>query len=143
MGLRYNLLYGNGQVSCRMYRNFDQVWKGLTKSTFATYNFDPLFLIFMYIMILMVFVFPFIALGIALAQPVIPWEIADMSILAIILTLFLWGISNYRFRFPMYTILFYPLSAIFMTIIAIASMVLTLQGKALWKGRTMPKTVKP
>jgi chlorobactene glucosyltransferase len=143
MGLRYNLLYGNGQVSCRMYRNFDQVWKGLTKSTFATYNFDPLFLIFMYIMVLTVFVSPFIVLGIALAQPVIPWSIAGMSILAILLTLFLWGISNYRFHFPMYTILFYPLSAIFMTVIAIASMVLTLQGKALWKGRTMPKTVKP
>ncbi|MCX6005769.1 MAG: glycosyltransferase [Chloroflexi bacterium] len=62
--------------------------------------------------------------------------------LAIVMALILWSISNYRFHFPMYLILIYPLSAIFMTVVAFASMVLTIQGKALWKGRTMPKTVK-
>ncbi|MBN1375799.1 MAG: glycosyltransferase [Dehalococcoidia bacterium] len=143
MGLRYRLLDGNGQVSCRMYRNFNQVWKGLTKSTFATFNFEPFFLVFMYIAILLVFVSPFIMLGIALAQPEIPWGIAGMATLTILLTVFLWAISNHHFRFPLYLILIYPVSAIFMTVIAIASMVLTLQGKALWKGRAMPKTVKP
>lgn len=143
MGLRYRLLDGNGQVTCRMYKDFEQVWKGLTKSTFATFNFDPFFLVLMYIIVLLVFVCPFIILGIALAQPVIPWEIAAMSIWAVLLTLLLWAISNHRFKFPLYLILIYPLSAIFMTVIAIASMVLTMQGKALWKGRAMPKTVKP
>ena len=142
MGLRYRLLDGNGQVSCRMYRNFDQVWKGLTKSTFATFNFDPFFMILMQLLILAVFVSPIIVLIIALAQPVIPWVVAAMSGWAIVLTLILWSISNYRFHFPMYLILIYALSAIFMTVIALASMVLTIQGKALWKGRTMPKTVK-
>jgi chlorobactene glucosyltransferase len=142
MGLRYRLLDGGGQISCRMYRSFEQVWKGLTKSTFATFNFDPFFLIFMQLLILAVFICPIVVLIIALAQPVIPLEVACMSGLAIILTLILWSISNYRFHFPMYTVLIYPLSAIFMVVIALASMVLTIQGKALWKGRTMPKFVK-
>jgi len=142
MGLRYRLLDGNGQVSCRMYRDFDQVWKGLTKSTFATFNFDPFFLVFMQLVILAVFVSPIIVLVIALAQPSVPWQVAGMSGLAIILALILWSISNHRFHFPLYLVLIYVLSAIFMTIIAVASMVLTIQGKALWKGRTMPKTVK-
>ena len=142
MGLRYRLLDGNGQVSCRMYRNFDQVWKGLTKSTFATFNFDPFFMVFMQLLILAVFVSPIIVLIIAFAQPIIPWEVASMSGLAIILSLLLWSISNYRFHFPLYLILIYAFSALFMTVIALASMVLTIQGKALWKGRKMPKTVK-
>lgn len=142
MGLRYRLLDGNGQVSCRMYRNFDQVWKGLTKSTFATFNFDPFFTVFMQLLILAVFVSPIIILIIAFAQPSIPWEVAGMSGLAIVLALLLWSISNHRFHFPLYLILIYALSSLFMTVIALASMVLTIQGKALWKGRTMPKTVK-
>jgi chlorobactene glucosyltransferase len=142
MGLRYRLLDGNGQVSCRMYRNFDQVWKGLTKSTFATFNFDPFFTVFMQLLILAVFVSPIIILIIAFAQPAIPWEVAGMSGLAIVLALLLWSISNYRFHFPLYLILIYALSSLFMTVIALASMVLTIQGKALWKGRMMPKTVK-
>ena len=143
MGLKYRLMDGNGQVSCRMYCNFDQVWKGLTKSAFATFNFDPYFLVLMWSLVVIFFVSPLIVLGIGLAQPQFPLEILAMSGLAIFLTLFLWTISHQRFRFPLYLVLIYPLSAIFMTVIAIASMVLTLQGKARWKGRIMPRTVKP
>ena len=142
MGLCYRLLDGNGQVSCRMYRNFDQVWKGLTKSTFATFSFDPFFMTLMQLLILAIFVSPITVLIIALAQPVVPWALVGMSGWAIVITLILWSISNYRFHFPLYLILIYPFSAIFMVVIAFASMVLTIQGKALWKGRSMPKTVK-
>jgi hypothetical protein len=39
-------------------------------------------------------------------------------------------------------VLIYPASAVFMTVIAIASMILTMQGKAMWKDRLMPKFVK-
>ena len=89
-----------------------------------------------------IFVSPITVLIIALAQPVVPWALVGMSGWAIVITLILWSISNYRFHFPLYLILIYPFSAIFMMVIAFASMVLTIQGKALWKGRSMPKTVK-
>ena len=143
MGLKYKLLDGGGLVSCRMYRNFDQTWKGLTKSTFATFNFDPYFITLMYILVLIFYVSPPIVLGIGLAQPQIPLEITAMAGIAVILNIVLWTISNIRFHFPLYVVLFYPLSAIFMTVVAFASMILTMQGKALWKGRSMPKFVKP
>ena len=142
MGLKYKLLDGDGLVSCRMYRNFDQVWKGLTKSTFATFNFDPFFLILMWTLVLIFFVSPPIVLGIGLAQPQVPMEITIMAGIAVILNIVLWTISHLRFHFPLYLVLIYPLSAVFMTVIALASMVLTMQGKALWKGRSMPKFVK-
>jgi chlorobactene glucosyltransferase len=143
MGLKYKLLDGGGLVSCRMYRNFDQTWKGLTKSTFATFNFDPYFLTLMYILALIFYVSPPIVLGIGLAQPHIPLEITAMAGIAVLLNIVLWTVSNIRFHFPLYVVLFYPFSAIFMTIVAFASMILTMQGKALWKGRSMPKFVKP
>jgi len=142
MGLKYKLLDGGGLVSCRMYRNFDQTWKGLTKSTFATFNFDPYFLILMYTLVLIFYVSPPIVLGIGLSQPQIPLEITAMAGIAVVLNLVLWTVSNLRFHFPLYVVLFYPFSAIFMTVVAFASMILTMQGKALWKGRSMPKFVK-
>ncbi len=142
MGMKYKLLDGDGLVSCRMYRDFDQVWKGLTKSTFATFNFDPFFLILMWALVLIFFVSPPIVLGIGLAQPQVPMEITVMAGIAVILNIVLWTNSHLRFHFPLYLVLIYPLSAVFMTVIALASMVLTMQGKALWKGRSMPKFVK-
>ena len=143
MGLKYKLLDGGGLVSCRMYRNFEQVWKGLTKSTFATFNFDPFFLVFMWTLVIIVFISPLIVLGIGLAQPQVPVGITAMAAAAVFLNLVLWTVSHIRFHFPLYLVLIYPLSTIFMTVVAIASMVLTMQGKARWKGRSMPKVVKP
>jgi chlorobactene glucosyltransferase len=142
MGLRYRLLDGNGQVSCRMYHNFDQVWKGLTKSTFATFNFDPVFLVTIWLLVLMIFVEPLVMLIISFALPQIPFAVTAAAGLAVLLALLLWAVSNFRFHFPGYLVLTYPVSTILMATIALASMVLTMQGKALWKGRLMPKTVK-
>jgi len=138
MGFSYRLLDGSGQVSCRMYRNFHQTWTGLTKSTFATYNFDPLLLIFLQLSVLLLFVEPLIVFIMGIVQP-LAFEVTAMAGLGIIFSLLLFGMSYHRFQFPFYLVLLYPLSAIFMVVIAIASMVLTMQGKAKWKGRSMPK----
>jgi chlorobactene glucosyltransferase len=134
----YSLLDGNGQVSCRMYRNFDQTWTGLTKSTFASFNSDPVFLIFMQLIVLLLFVEPLIVFIMGLVQP-FPFDITAMAGLGVSLSLLLFGISHRRFQFPLYLVFLYPVSAIFMVVIAFASMVLTMQGKAKWKDRTMPK----
>ena len=142
MGLKYKLLDGDGLVSCRMYSNFEQVWKGLTKSTFATFNFDPFFLTLMWALVIIFFVSPPVVLVIGLAQPQVPVEITAMAGIAVFLNLVLWTISHLRFHFPLYLVLIYPFSATFMTVVALASMILTIQGKALWKGRIMPKFVK-
>jgi len=143
MGMAYRLLDGNGQISCRMYRNFDQVWKGLTKSTFASFNFDTFFLIFMWTVVLAIFVEPWIMLGFGLAQPALPFEITAQATMAVFLSLLLFTVSNHRFQFPLYYVFLSPVSALFMTAVALASMVLTMQGKARWKDRNMPKTVRP
>jgi hypothetical protein len=114
----------------------------LTKSTFATFNFDPFFLVLMWTLVIIVFVGPPVVLGIGLAQPQVPMEITAVAAVAVILSLVLWTVGHLRFHFPLYLILIYPLSAIFMTVVAFASMILTMQGKALWKGRRMPKFMK-
>jgi chlorobactene glucosyltransferase len=143
MGLRYRLLDGNRHVSCRMYHNSSEVWKGLTKSNFATFNFDPFLMISMYMLVLAVFIGPLAILGINLAQPQPYIDVTAAALLAIFLALVLWWVNQIRFHFPPYLIVLYPFSAVIMIVIAFASMILTMQGKAQWKGRNMPKNVKP
>ena len=142
MRLRYCLLDGYRHISCRMYRNYDQVWKGLTKSTFATFNFDPFFIVFMYILVLILFISPLAVLIASIFIPGFPIQITIMAGIGVLLAVILWILNNRRFHFPLYLVLTYPASVIFMTIIAMASMVLTMQGKAKWKDRLMPKFVK-
>ena len=142
MGLKYRLMDGNGQVSCRMYHNLGQVWKGLTKSTFATFSFDPYFLILMWTLVVIVFLSPIVMLIIGLIIPQVPHLITMLAALAVLLTMILWSVNHIRFHFPLYLVLIYPASTVFMTVIAIASMILTMQGKARWKDRLMPKSVK-
>ncbi len=138
MRFAYSLLDGNGLISCRMYRNFHQTWTGLTKSTFASFNFDPFLLIFMQLIVLLIFVEPLIVFIMGLVHP-FAFDITAMAGLGISLSFLLFGISHRRFQFPLYLVFLYPVSAIFMVVIAIASMVLTMQGKAKWKDRSMPK----
>jgi chlorobactene glucosyltransferase len=142
MRLRYSLLDGYRCTSCRMYSNLSQVWKGLTKSTFATFNFNPFFIVFIYLMVLILFISPLVVLIAAIFIPGFPAQITIMAGIAVFLALLLWVLSNLRFHFPLYLVLTYPASVIFMTVIAMASMVLTMQGKATWKDRVMPKFVK-
>lgn len=142
MRLRYRLLDGYRHISCRMYKNLDQVWKGLIKSTFATFNFNPFFMVFIYLLILILFLGP---LALLIASPFIPGfplSVLILTLAATMLAATLWILSDLRFHFPFYLVFTYPLSVVFMTVIALASMVLTLQGKARWKDRVMPKFVK-
>jgi chlorobactene glucosyltransferase len=138
MRFAYSLVDGNGQVSCRMYRGFRQTWIGLTKSTFASFNSDPFLLIFMQLVVLLLLVEPLIAFLMGLLQP-FPFDITAIAGLGISLALLLFGITYHRFQFPLYLIFLYPVSAIFWVVIAFASMILTMQGKAKWKDRRMPK----
>jgi chlorobactene glucosyltransferase len=138
MRFAFSLLDGNGQVSCRMYRSFRQTWMGLTKSTFASFNSDPVLLIFLQLVVLLLLVEPLIAFIMGLVQP-FPFAITATAGMGISLSLLLFGMSYHRFQFPLYLVFLYPVNAIFMVVIAIASMVLTMQGKAKWKDRSMPK----
>jgi len=142
MRLRYCLLDGYRHISCRMYSNLDQVWKGLTKSTFATFNFDPFFIVFMYLLVILIFLSPLAVLIAAIFIPAFPLQVTMVAGIGVILALLLWILNIRRFHFPLYLVLTYPASTVFMTIIAMASMVLTMQGKAKWKDRLMPKFVK-
>ena len=137
-GLRYRVFDGTNNVSTRMYHNDKELCEGLTKNMFASYNYNiPLF-VATWLWILYVFLQPIIALS-ALKTPGSPPTLSlALAAISIIASLLLWAIYYQRFKFPLYMVIFYPLSAVFMAIISVSSMVLTLSGKATWKDRKMP-----
>jgi chlorobactene glucosyltransferase len=58
---------------------------------------------------------------------------------AVVLSLLLWGFTHWRFGFPLYLTFLYPLTVLLTVVIALCSMVLTLAGRATWKGRRLAR----
>jgi chlorobactene glucosyltransferase len=137
-GGRYRLLDGTHNVSCRMYRNFKEVYEGLTKNMFASFGYNvPLFII-SWLWIIFVTWEPLIVLAIYKIPDYPPTLELGLAVIAIITILLLWFIYYQRFKLPVYYILLYPVSVILMAAISTSSMILTLSGRATWKDRKMP-----
>ncbi|MGA9048884.1 MAG: glycosyltransferase [Dehalococcoidia bacterium] len=138
-GLRYRLFDGTNNVSCRMYYNLKEVHQGLAKNMFAAYDYNvPLFSI-TWLWILFAMWEPIIVLAIFKMPQYPPTLSLGLSAISIIGTILIWCIYYQRFKFPMHTIIFYPVSALMMAAISASSMVLTLSGRATWKDRKLPK----
>lgn len=137
-GLRYRVFDGTNNVSTRMYHSYKEVCEGLTKNMFASYDYNVPLFIATWLWILFVFLEPVIEL-VALRTTAYPPPLSlGLAVICVIASLLLWAIYYQRFKFPVYMIVLYPLSAIVMAMISASSMVLTLSGKAIWKGRKMP-----
>jgi len=137
-GGRYRLLDGTHNVSCRMYRNFKEVYEGLTKNMFASFGYNvPLFII-SWLWIIFVTWEPIIVLAIYKIPDYPPTLELGLAVIAIIAILLLWFIYYQRFKLPVYYILLYPVSVVLMAAISTSSMILTLSGRATWKDRKMP-----
>jgi chlorobactene glucosyltransferase len=137
-GLRYRVFDGTNNVSTRMYHNLKEVYEGLTKNMFASYDYNVPLFVATWLWILFVFWQPLIALSSFKIPDYPPTLSMGLTGICIIASLLLWAVYYQRFKFPLYMIIFYPLSAALMAIISFSSMVLTLSGKATWKDRKLP-----
>jgi len=134
-GLRWRLADGQDRVSCRMYQGFSESFKGFGKSLFAAFDRNiPVFL-FVWLWMGVLFWEP----GVVFALRIAGAGISDLSLAlaaaAVGVSLILWGTSLRHFRFPLYLTLLYPISILLGVVIAFYSMIATLSGRALWKGR--------
>jgi hypothetical protein len=102
----------------------------------------PLF-IFTWLWINFVFWAPIVELGVHKITEYPPVLSLGLAAISIIACLALLGSYYYRFKFPLYTVLLYPVSAALLAAIAFSSMFLTLSGQATWKDRKMPNRKIP
>ncbi|MBN1978398.1 MAG: glycosyltransferase [Anaerolineae bacterium] len=138
-GLRWRLLDAGGRVRCRMYHGFQEACEGFGKNLFPAFDGNiPLFT-FVWLWLLFVFLEPLVVLAsCAIGFPILP-NLCALAAVAVGLSLLLWGLTHWQFRFPLYLALFYPATVILGVVIAARSMALTLGGKTTWRGRTLAK----
>lgn len=139
-GLRWRMLNGIERISCRMYEGFIEAYKGFTKNLFAGFGYSIFKFSFIWIWIGIAFLQPIIMLFMNISGFYTDIISLVLSSLGITFSLFIWFFSNLKFRFPLYLTLMYPINIILAIAIAFGSMIITLTGKAGWKGR---KFIKP
>jgi len=130
-GLRWRLADGQDRISCWMYSNFREAFEGFAKSLYAAFNRSmPVFLL-IWLWLAIAFLEPLVILALRIAG----MPISDLSLIlagaAIGISLLLWGISLWRFRFPIHLAFLYPVSILIGFVIAMYSMIATLSGRAL------------
>jgi chlorobactene glucosyltransferase len=136
-GLVWRLVDGSQRVRCRMYQDARQVLEGFSKNLFAGFDYRIIPFVFVWLWVGLVFCEP---PAILLLRAMVPrWSGPSpwLAAAAIVVSLLLWGITHWRFGFPLYLALLYPLTILLTVCIAMRSMVVTLSGRATWKGRRL------
>lgn len=136
-GLRWRMLDATRYVSCRMYTSLTEVSNGFSKNLFATFGNSILIYIPVWVWLSLVFIFPVVVLGLALSGSVIPEPMIFLALLTVACSLLLWGITHIRFRYPLYLTFLYPVSVSLWVLMAMRSMIKTIAGQNIWKGRTL------
>ena len=133
-GGRWRLLDATERVSCRMYRNFEQAYQGFSKNLLAAFGYNAAVFVAIWLWLALVFLAPPLLLALwplgLVASPGLP-------LIAISMALGLWGLCVWRLRLPLQLLIAYPLSVALAVTIAARSLILTLTGKAAWKGRLL------
>lgn len=136
-GLRWRLVDGGRRIRCRMYGSFHEVYEGLSKNLFAAFEYHLLLFVLIWLWLGLVFWEPLVVLALAMTGNPVGRLSTLLAANAVGASLLLWGISHWRFGFPLYLAFSYPVSILLTVIIAIRSMILAIFGRATWKGRTL------
>jgi chlorobactene glucosyltransferase len=138
-GLTWRMFDGTQYLSCRMYRNFKEIFEGFTKNIFAVFKNNIFYFFFAWFILIWVLLGPFAILLLWLLALPITFTSVWLALSAIFITFLTWVISNFRFRFPFLLSFLYPLTIATFAYISLSSMVYTLAGKTTWKGRKLIK----
>ena len=136
-GYRWLFLDGNGTVTCRMYHNFSEAVEGFSKNVFGFFNYRILPFIFIWSALAFLFLEP-LRLSILAVQA--GWQDtlpAKLAVIIIFESLSLFLLAYHRLGIPVYMTFFYWLTIFLFVIVAMRSMVMSITGRASWKGRTL------
>lgn len=120
----------NELISCRMYRNLKEVWEGFSKNIFAGLSFSELGLLMTVVIYLALFVIPPALLISGVIAP------SAVSVSVVMIPALMRILQAVKFRQPLLFSFLNPLSALFISAVALNSFRLVrFNGGATWKGR--------
>lgn len=139
-GYKWCLLNGSNEISCRMYRNFAEVFEGFSKNIFGFFDYRILPYTFAWLAVGFLFLEPFrIIIKFMAGVPTISSLDYRLALGVIFECLLLFYFAYHRMRIPHYLAFLYPLTLFFFTTVALFSMLFSLTGRASWKGRELKK----
>jgi len=136
---RWRLFDGTLLIQCRMYRNFSQVISGFSKNFFAVFGNRIILFLFIWVWIAIVFLEPPLVLLLGMFNAPILGTSIWLALIACLEASLLWGLTLWRFRFPLWIVILYPLTVLLSEFVAFKSIHSTLIGQSTWKGRSINK----
>lgn len=136
-GLTGLLLDGSRRIECRMYSGFKQAAEGLSKNLLAAFDHRILPFVFVWTWIGIVFLEPLLITGTSLLGGELRGVSLPLAYAAIAQAWGLWAASMWRFRFPWWIPFLYPVIVSLGVLLAGRSLMLSLSGRASWKGRRL------
>ena len=122
-----------------MYRTSKEASEGLIKNLFPFFGYNIPYFIFVWIWLVIVFWQPIVTLIMLAAGVNIAAKYILPSVVNLGLSLVIWGLFYWRFKFPFYLTFLYPVTQIVVSTVAMFSMVRNLKGTAVWKGRILTR----
>ncbi|MCE5329091.1 glycosyltransferase [bacterium] len=136
-GYSYMIFDGSKILSCRMYKNFKQVFTGFSRFLFSAFDYNVYMMGMAIIFFVLLFLMPNIFFIFGLVVYHWPREIMILIIIQIAIVLFIRLINVLRFKEKMFDILLSPLSIVYIVFVAINSYIQSRFGNGIyWKGRT-------
>ncbi|MBM3147407.1 MAG: hypothetical protein FJ000_05885, partial [Actinobacteria bacterium] len=136
-GLRWRFVDAVPRVSCRMYRDRRGVVEGLTKNIFPALASNVPLTLAVFTVVAFSCLEPVVLLGSLVFGWTMPVETVVWALACMGLTLASWTIVSRRAGYPAYQPLLYPLTIAAVLAIGLRSIVLTVLGRATWKGRRL------
>ncbi|MBC7195326.1 MAG: glycosyltransferase family 2 protein [Caldisericia bacterium] len=132
------ILSGKDISFCRMYYDIKSLFMGFLKSYFAIFDYHFLLAIFVYTYLIFSFFYPFIMLSLKYSLSIKEINIfTNIFIIFISYSIFL--ITYLKFNYPIAFSFLFHLTILINSIIGYLSIIYTLTGKRVWKGRKLPK----
>jgi len=122
-----------------MYKGRAQVIEGFSKNLFAVFGYRLLPFLFVWLWTWAAFWVPWgVWLAFIAGARVSPLALT-LAAVAVVESFSSWAIFYWRFRLPLYLACLYPLTTLLFVAVAVRSLLLTLTGRATWKGRPLAK----
>jgi len=136
-GLQWRFVDATTRIQCRMYHNFREVFDGLSKNLFIVFG-NVFFFALAWTALVISFLEPQLILLLALLGVLLPIKLIGLSVLAIGQAIWLWGLTDWRFGFPMKQAALYPITIVLSVVIGLRSMFAHLFKRGVtWKGRSV------
>ncbi|MFN2202970.1 MAG: glycosyltransferase [Caldilineaceae bacterium] len=139
-GLRWRLVDGVSQVSCRMYQNHRDVVRGVSRTLYSVFEKRLALHVFAWGWLTIVFVEPPTVLAAWLVGAAVPPRSVYVASATAVISLGIWIWSYHRLGIPLKLALAYPISIALVALFAVRSALVTMSGKVSWKGRHIPAT---